>query len=415
MRADLAHRFQVAHDAVLAVDVVEELVGLAREALLDLAAGPADHPVDVADRVRVADADDADEPLADLARALQLDLRAAHGRDEHLTGDTGGLLVDLLVAAAGHVERAAGEVLVEGVGPLVHGVPGDRGDRAALLRVHGGDRDVVVRDRADDGFLGHVGLGAERGALEHLAEVVGVVLGKALVEGGRGEDGGVAAAAADDDVGPALQRLDERVHAGHGDDPIRAVQLFRGERRSAVQTLDHVAALHPAAQVLPVQLGVEGHQLEGLETVLAAEVADHTDVHVDAAVGAGVARGADHHRHPLLARGEQHQLEVVLLPVVGADARVAAERPRPDVVAARVAAVVVGPGLGPDPEAALLGRGETHVPVGADDAQGCLLHRVPPLVFTRKHRRALKRRAARRSRPSGSTRVRLRSPPSRPA
>src|SRR5690606_15094590 len=101
-----------------------------------------DHLVDVGDGVGVADPGDAEVLLAHPTRALDLDGDLPLDRHEPLAGDPGRALVVLLVDAVGHVEHAAGDVLVVGVGALVHGVARDAGDGAALPRGHGGHLDV---------------------------------------------------------------------------------------------------------------------------------------------------------------------------------------------------------------------------------------------------------------------------------
>ena len=83
---------------------------------------------------------------------------------------------------------------------------------------------------AEHGLLAAVRLGAERGAFQHLAEVVRLRLGKAVVDRGRSEHATVAAAAADDHVRALLQQIDERMDAGHRDDPFGRVEFGLGER-----------------------------------------------------------------------------------------------------------------------------------------------------------------------------------------
>src|SRR5262249_19792052 len=96
VRGSLAPRLRGTHDAVAPVDVVVELVARSRRApaLLDLRARPADHRIDVANRVRIADPGDGHRALADLAGALELDAidRVA---SELETADSRGALVDL--------------------------------------------------------------------------------------------------------------------------------------------------------------------------------------------------------------------------------------------------------------------------------------------------------------------------------
>src|SRR4029450_10327926 len=101
-----------------------------REALRELALGPADHAVEVGDRVGVANAGDEERPLGDLARSLELDPRAG-APHERLPCDARGLRVDLLIAALRHVEVAAGHVFAERSEPLVNRVAGERGRVAA--------------------------------------------------------------------------------------------------------------------------------------------------------------------------------------------------------------------------------------------------------------------------------------------
>ena len=51
--------------------------------------------------------------------------------------------------APAHVDVAAEEVFVEGIGPLVHRMSGDRSDRTALLGQQSGDLDILHRDLAE--------------------------------------------------------------------------------------------------------------------------------------------------------------------------------------------------------------------------------------------------------------------------
>ena len=90
--------------------------------------------------------------------------------DLHLAdvvGDEGGavgqrrLRIGLRVDAVAHVDIAAGDVFPVGIGAFVHRVAGDRGRRAALPRMHGGDVDVFALDAAQDRLLAHERLGAE--------------------------------------------------------------------------------------------------------------------------------------------------------------------------------------------------------------------------------------------------------------
>src|SRR5262249_33651068 len=119
----IAPRLRGAHDAVAPVDVVVELVARARRApaLLHLRTRPADHRVDVADRVRIANSRDGHRALADLAGTFQLDVidRIA---PELEAADSCGALAALLVATMRHVEQAARDVLEERAGTLVHRV-----------------------------------------------------------------------------------------------------------------------------------------------------------------------------------------------------------------------------------------------------------------------------------------------------
>src|SRR5581483_8071402 len=106
-----AQRLELAHDAVAAVDRIGELVAVVPEALTDRIACPADDLVDARDRVGIADADDADIALADLAGPLELHAKLVR-RDVSWAGDAGGALVELLVDAVAHIDVATEEVLI---------------------------------------------------------------------------------------------------------------------------------------------------------------------------------------------------------------------------------------------------------------------------------------------------------------
>ena len=108
---------------------------------------------------------------------------------------------------------------------------------------------VVRGDLAQHRLLAAVRLGAERRAFEHLAEVVRLVLGKAVMDRRRGEHAAVAAAPADDHVRALLQQLDERMHAGHRDDALGRVELGLGQRACAVEPRDRLAGAHAPPQV----------------------------------------------------------------------------------------------------------------------------------------------------------------------
>src|SRR5690606_28965341 len=107
-----------------------------------------------------------------------------------------------------------------------------------------------LADGADDALLSGVRFGVEGGALEHLAEVVRIGLGVAGTYGGRREDGGVRAAAADDDLGAAVQELYVRVHAGYGHHPVCGVELLGGEVAAPVEAGDPLALAHALPEVV---------------------------------------------------------------------------------------------------------------------------------------------------------------------
>ena len=85
----------------------------------------------------------------------------------------------------------------------------------------GGDAHILGGDLAKNGFLRAIGFGAEGCAFQHLAEIIGQRLGKAMMNGRGREHGTVAAAAADDHLRALLQQRQVRMHPGHGDDAVR--------------------------------------------------------------------------------------------------------------------------------------------------------------------------------------------------
>src|SRR5260370_28236298 len=129
-----------------------QFVAAVAEAFDDLLPRPGGDEIDVGDRVRVTHADDADIALADLARPFELDLQFGR-RNVSGPGNADGALIVLLVMAPAHVDVAAEEILVERLGPLVHRITVDRGDRSALLRQERADLDIVLRDLSQHRFL----------------------------------------------------------------------------------------------------------------------------------------------------------------------------------------------------------------------------------------------------------------------
>ena len=232
-------------------------------------------------------------------------------------------------------------------------------------RHHDGVRGNLAQHR----FLAPVRLGAERRALEHLAEVVRVVFGKAMMKRRRRKHAAVAAPPADDHVGALLEQLDEWMYARHRDYPLRGVELGFGQCRVALEPQYDLAGAHAASQVLATDLGVEVADLEFRQLMLRGKLPDDVHEEVDAAVGAGVAGRPDDHRHAQLPRGEQHVLQILGLPGERTGRGVGAERNRTDVVATGVGRDVVGTRRDAAPKALDPDGGESQVPVGADDAQ----------------------------------------------
>ena len=100
-----------------------------------------------------------------------------------------------------------------------------------------------------------------------------MVLGKAVMDGGRREHATVAAAPADDHVGALRQQRDERMDAGHRDDPLRGVELGLGQRLLRLESRDRLAGAHAPPQVLLADLGVEVAELEARQPMLRGELA----------------------------------------------------------------------------------------------------------------------------------------------
>src|SRR5204862_4852812 len=82
-----------------------------------------------------------------------------------------------------------------------------------------------------------------------------------------------------------------------------------------------------------------------------------------------VGGGADDHRHAKRPRREQHQLEIVALPLLRAAVLVGAERLRPDVAASGVRDDRVGMACDAELEAPALDGREAEVTGGRQDAQ----------------------------------------------
>ena len=85
-----------------------------------------------------------------------------------------------------------------------------------------------------------------------------MILRKSVMDRRCGEHAAVAAAPADDHVGALAQQLDERMHAGHRDDPLRRVELGLGQRLVRLESRDRFTGAHARPQVLLADFGIEG-------------------------------------------------------------------------------------------------------------------------------------------------------------
>ena len=244
------------------------------------------------------------------------------------------------------------------------------GDRAALVRMVGRDLDVLVRDRSDHGLLAHEGLGHQRGALDHLAHVVGERLGKARADARRRGEVDVPAAPGDDHVRTQVEELQERVHAGYGDDACGAVYLLGLEVRKAAEPGDLLPRGHLALQIAPVHLGIEIAELELRDAVLDRQLLDDPDEIVHAAVAAGVPGRADDERDAALARGGQKQLQLLAREMPEGD--VLAQVDRAGIRAAAVGDDVVRTGLHAEMKALRAGGRRSEMSRRDEHAQATL-------------------------------------------
>ena len=112
--------------------------------------------------------------LADLARAFELHAQCASAGTKRGPVTRVVRSVDLLVVALGSCRcgRRGNARRTGWTARTSHGRRPRRSCSAAPACMRG-DLDVVHRDLAEHGFLAAIGLGAERGAFEHLAEIVG--------------------------------------------------------------------------------------------------------------------------------------------------------------------------------------------------------------------------------------------------
>src|SRR5262249_52731153 len=148
-------------------------------------------------------ADHADVAFADLAGPLHLDLQLP-GRSEARAGDATGAVVILLVSALAHVEAATKHIFFERIRPLIHRVPRDRRNRAALLRQQRRNLYVLHRYLAQHRLLAGVGFGTEGSALQDLSVIIRQSLGESGANGWRRKDRAVAATPTNDHIGAFL-------------------------------------------------------------------------------------------------------------------------------------------------------------------------------------------------------------------
>ena len=141
-----------------------------------------------------------------------------------------------------------------------------------------------------------------------------------------------------------------------------------------------VARVEAVPQRFPVDLGIEISDPKLGHAVLARQIGDHRDIEIDPAVGAGISSGPDNHRHAEPARGEQHRLEVLLLPLPRARRNVRPEWHRPDIARPGIGANQIRLAMAANAEAARLDRREAEMPVRAYNTQRvvggtCVLYR----------------------------------------
>ena len=264
MAADLLLRFERAHDAVAAVDPGDDLV----RPVADRRGDP--HPdvvvellqpaVELGEDVRVAHPAHQHRRIAALAHPFELD-RVFAGRREARAGYPHRLVRDLLVARLAGIERAGRLAQVERVGVFVERVRGDALRAAAVVlaqRKH--VERVVVHHRHH--AVRRDPMGDRRGAafqdLGHVPDDRRVVT---LHQRQRGENRGVAAAAADHDFRALRYRRLDRLDPHHADDVQRGVDVVFGQRRRRRQRAGPAGAQMLAHGVLR-QFGMDRRQLE---------------------------------------------------------------------------------------------------------------------------------------------------------
>ena len=193
---------------------------------------------------------------------------------------------------------------------------------------------------------------------------------KAVVQRRRGKQCRIRAATANDHIGALSQQFDERMHAGHRHDAFRGIEFGLGQIRIAVQAADRTAAAYGFSHALLGDFRIKIAQPERRQLMFFGQRLDHADVHVYAAVRAGVARRADDHGHTQLAGSQQHVLKILPLPGLGAGGGIRAQRDRADIVTARIGRNIVRAGLNAQLKTFGSQRRKAEVAVRADDLQG---------------------------------------------
>src|SRR5207302_926978 len=109
--------------------------------------------------------------------------------------------------------------------------------------------------------------------------------------------------------------------------------------------------------------------MKGSAAMASRQPADDVRILIDATIRAGVGRGAHDHGHAELPRGQEHELQVVPLPLLGTAVLIGSERLGADIAAPGIRDDGIGSPPHADLEAPALDGSESQMPGRRENAQ----------------------------------------------
>lgn len=310
---DVGFWFQRTHDGVPSV-LVEFQAEREGHPAFDILLHSCQEIVDLRYQDGVAESTKEGRPIAEHASSLEFH-RVGLGRIEPTAPNTDGSVVrELLVCGGLEMEAASGADEDVWPGLLVQGMGSDGGDGASRRRVERDDVEAVFAHRGQR--RGALGGRAEGTALHDLAHVVrDPEVSEAVIHTECSVWRWVIGAATDNDIkiGMIPHRLDIRLQTHLGDDASGVVDVGALQRRHCPAAGRNVAARQTGADMVLIDLGVDGDDLHRSIALSRDEIGDDLNKQIHMLVGAVSARGSDEDRHAVDMARREEEIQIALV------------------------------------------------------------------------------------------------------